>query len=98
MKSEETDTQNTLRGMTPVWYSIIPTQMGFSVEKYDGILNRLWAKVMEKALQMYAGHRQQHGLTEDSENVFSNHISLKNKPVCMEGKAGTFAESAHLRH
>lgn len=40
-------------------------------------MNRLWAKVTEKALKMYAGHRKQHGLAADSENVFSNHVSLK---------------------
>lgn len=74
MKSVETDTQNTPRSTPLVWYFIILPQ---SYLFYCKNMNRLWAKVIEKALQMYAGHRQQHDLASESEHVFSNHISLK---------------------
>lgn len=72
MKAEETGTQNIPRGTTLIWYSTILTQIFFFFSWKT--MNRLWAKVIEQALKMYAGHRQQHGLAADSENVFSNHI------------------------
>lgn len=40
-------------------------------------MNGLWAKVLEKVLQIYAGHIQQRDLASESEHVFSNHISFK---------------------
>lgn len=71
MKSEGTDTQNTPRGMISRIFYHTDTDLFSSSWKNK---NTLRAKALEKALQMYAG---QHGSAAVSENVFSNHISLK---------------------